>query len=362
MFNFNDWLIRVIEFYRGVVTYFSSLNIEKLSQKDRFELYELLAIYVSDRSDPEILFNKKRRTDQGRKNRIYKKVKLRMSEGISLSEALKPFIPSDEYIFLEAANGQRDFAVMLEELIRVSEAKNDVISTFRKGALMPIVIYIVSIMITSVAVYFLAPSILEMVGNQHDDLKMKWVPATLIPMASMYLPVISFLIPFLFLLIVLTMPHFSHTGSRVYLDRVFPWNTYKDMNSSIMLLISASAIKGGLTLEHIFKLQASISPKYMASWLELIRDRLSSGEFSDPEAMDVGIINDDDMDLIDDYSVSREFSAAIVKIGARALNNAKERMKYKFFRFTFLFAMMLLTAALYLIGSIVGYLILNVEF
>jgi type II secretory pathway component PulF len=356
----NNYLQKLMILSEEVVKFIKRISFQKLSQKDRFELYELLAVYVSDKADPEILFTKKRRSSKGPKNNIYRKVKLRMAEGISLAEALQPFIPPDEYIFLEAANGQRDFAVMLEELIRVTKAKNEAVAAFRNGAFMPLIIYFVAMTITWVAVFHVAPNIFKMA--KVDNPQMSWVTDIMIPFLDVGFPFIVISIPLLFLIIIITMPHFSHKGPRKYLDKLFPWNVYKDMNSAIMILISSAAVKGGLTLEHIFRLQASISPKYMASWLELIRDRLSSGEYDSAAAMDVGIISDTDMDLIDDYSVSREFSDAIVKIGARALNNAKDRMKAKYLVFTFVFAMALLCAAVFIIGSVVGYLIVNADF
>ena len=350
--------MKILEVYmKWLKSYFQDMTSGKLSQKDRFELYELLAVYVKDKTDPELLFTKKRRSGNLTKNAIYKRIKAKLNEGLALSDALKSFIPTDEYIFLEAANGQRDFSVMLEELIRVTEAKNEAVQALRKGFLMPFVLYVVAIIITWVAIFNVAPNVLKMADN--PDPQMAWVTEILIPFLNHGFVYIAVSIPLVFLVIILTMPHFSHGPIRNKLDNVFPWNVYKDMNSAIMILISAAAIKGGLTLEHIFRLQASISPRYMASWLELIKDRLASGEYSSSSAMDVGIICDADMDLIDDYSMSRDFSDAIVKIGSRALTNAKERMKAKYALFTFLFAITLLSAAVFIIGSIVGYLMVN---
>lgn len=296
--------------------------------EERIELYRTLYTYVSNKLNPEFLFKRKRRSGSKAMHAAYRRINLSLERGASLSESVRPFIPHDEYIFVNAAEQQPTMELMLDQLVNMVSQKTEQAKAFKQAAVLPIVAYFVSLFIMALVIFFIGPMIMDIVGGEAK--KMIWVPTVFYPALITFFPIILAGTPALLIFIIWWMPNGGRSPLRSIVDRIVPFSAYKEYVASQFMIITAASLEGRISFNQSVLLQVSVAPRYLKSWLVDIRSRFKSGDYSDIAGLDIGLIGPKEMDIIQDYDQTHDFSIAMIRVGKNSLERTTEKIKSQF--------------------------------
>jgi toxin co-regulated pilus biosynthesis protein E len=322
--------------------------------KERVELYRTLNTYVDNNINVEIFFGRKRRSGSTAAARAFSEIDQSLREGGSLSGAMKPYIPHDEYVFVSAAELQTNMGLMLGQLVGMVEKKNQQNKSFKQAMIIPIVAYLVTMFILALVVFYVAPMIMDIVGTEAK--KMTWVPNVFYPMLVTFMPFYIIASPLILIFIQWWLPNGRKGGLRQYLDRIPPFSSYKDLVASQFMIATASALKGKISFSTALHLQTQVAPFYVRSWLSEIQDNFRESEMNDVEALDIGLIGEIEMDVIEDYFITHDFSEAMIRIGQDSLEVTTARIESQFRVMTLVIGVVSLVSLVAIVGIIVGYM------
>lgn len=310
----------------------------KLPLKDRLHLYETMAQYEQDgKSILELLGNKAKRS-YSRKipnasiiREIFRNIDGR---GAKLSSALKDFIPADELVFLELAERRND-SVSIRNMLRaiswITTKKIELRNNIIKASILPFLLFIAFHVIILIFLFLVIPGLSDFL----NDTKVSGLPGfvidSLTPFLTIYFLPISILNVSMVVLLISSMPYLVRFPLRGILDRFLITHLmYKEYVSALLLMTLGKSLMTGTTIIDFFKMYSVNSTPYTKFVSRKILLRLQDGSYSIGECLDIGLINDEDMDKVFDYTESGgDVSESISKIGDQAIESSIKRISSK---------------------------------
>lgn len=118
----------------------------------------------------------------------------------------------------------------------------------------------------------------------------------------------------------------THHGHRKFFDWLPPWSVQKSIQSSSFLVALGIVIGQRESFVSAVEKIYSVSPVYIRSYLRLVMDRLNQNA-TVSQALDVGMLDKDTMNYIDDFSESDSFHQILTDVGDDNIENLKKKME-----------------------------------
>lgn len=325
-----------------------------LPLKARLELYTVMAQYARDgQSILALLRNKALRAKKKKipNGDIFIAIDKSLDEE-SIAQALKKFIPTDEYIFLRTAEVRANLSNTLESLVFIAQSKDAMGKKFMSILLKPILFFALSIFACSVAFYGLVPQI----GDMVDIDALTGIQALLFNVANPFLtgafPLMVVALIVLTVLSFATISKLTAPGLRPILDRVsILHRVYRDFTASVMLVSLGATLKGGENINNFFTSIIKSGTPYEGVFASKILNRLQDGNYGVAESLDIGFFDISDIEQIYDYTTGgADVLDALTDISRTALERSVERSQTLLSRVTWLY----MITFLFLIGGYMG--------
>jgi type II secretory pathway component PulF len=255
---------------------------------------------------------------------VYQSIIHRLNRGIAFSQAIIPFIPSEEALIIEAGDAS---GKLLEALV---SAKKQYLSDKEIGgivssAMAEPMITLISILATS---YFcgayLWPQMLAVVNETF------W-PSWCLPLIHFELAVVKYW-QLTFVCVILVISYYYSisrwTGRlRSFFDRFPPWSLYRDRQAVACLGILAGLLSSGMELSAALDRIALKTSPWLSWQVRTIKLKmLNSGEKT-IRAFDSGLFSRDFVDLLEDASRNRSFDETLRYLGNEALPKIVQKVK-----------------------------------
>ena len=200
---------------------------------------------------------------------------LGMQNGMSMGQALKPWVPQEDVMVFEAIENSSNFVANLRDYLEMLEKKKKIKSTIIGGLIYPIML--VS-MVIGIMTYFgksIVPQIAQLLPME------KWTgPASFLRFMNdfalnMVTPVVLTVI-ILAITVSVVLPRWAARG-RVFMDKLPIFSTYRMYTGISFLMSMASLIQGGMApVQAIDRLRPSATP-YVAYRLQKVKNQLLNG-------------------------------------------------------------------------------------
>ena len=249
--------------------------------------------------------------------RAYAHISRKLDSGESFANAMKPFIPAEEYMMILAG----EEAGKLGEVFKAIAAQGTVIKDIRSamvGALAEPIAMFVGFMGMSV---FFGLSLWPMFNRQIDP---KFWDDWALPMVNGQLWYAnnciwtSAILVGLVYLVFWSRPLWIGPG-RSFADNFPPWSIYRDLMAVQTLIILAALIKAGLTMEMAIERVAPGSAPYLRWHLSAMKRRDRSPNATIVKTFSTGLFSNYVIDRIADASQGRDLDAVMVYIAETSL-------------------------------------------
>lgn len=348
---------------------------KKLSLRSRVNLYRTMATYAKNNRDLYTLFrNKKARaeTRPSKDAKVFIEINKRLvNDSMRMSDALAPFIPADEALYIANAQRTDNLYLMLTELVFLIEEKHKLRSKLISVSTKPIFIMLAAAALLGVTFYILVPEIASFaLSNDLDEEEFGFTQNLGFSIVTTINPVMKYLFPFastiflsVFAISVIMLPLQKRSSLRSSFDYYLPhYRLYKEYTGAVILLGLGSTMRAGAAIDTFFRYLKETSDPYTKSWAVLIYQRVTSGDYAIGEALNVNIFSRDDMDQIEDYMDSGgDPSENLSLVGHEAAGKAIERMeRISKISFAVIISITLLFAFIY-IGSAISLAVSGIE-
>ena len=319
----------------------------------RIELYDVLLTYAkSGMNLADYLVKTNLRYKQRKDIRMHMTSEWvrNVSNGDSFADSIRDWIGRDEYALLSTVSSAKDGqTVALEKCIFLLKSRKEMISkvipAIRTGA-----IYMVLVVgLVWAYVNMLLPDILaSMDAKTVSD-------SSFVEQTNFVKDYFSFILGGL--VIGITLVFFSQNWRpgiirRNVLDKLPPYSITKAYNSSMFLVMTSSMLASGMTLKDIFEFFRRNSSLWQRYYIVRMIERHNSGDYSSGKVLDIdGFIEQDTMDLIDDYSEAGGFENKIEDIGKESIKNAIKRIEMIGYWFEFVFKVIFIVSLLWLVSG-----------
>jgi type II secretory pathway component PulF len=131
-------------------------------------------------------------------------------------------------------------------------------------------------------------------------------------------PVIGLSVLATFVAIFFSFPKWTGKG-RGRADRLFPWTTYRSIQSGFLLITIAAMSRSGMNMAEIIRKLIPYATPYMRSHLEKAELKLKTGNSKPTEALDTGLLPEKVIDRLEIYSVLPDFSKVMDAMGKNVM-------------------------------------------
>lgn len=317
--GFEKWFAKVqfgfgarLNFYRE----FAALLNAGMSKTDAIDLTHKVASHEGKKKGEAVAI-------------IAKDVHLRMQNGSSFSAAIKPWIPLDDSMVIEATENSSNFADQLEEYCGTLEKKKAIKGTIFGGIIYPIFLFL---LIYGMLIYFgsnVVPEIGKLLAPE------KWTgPAAALRFMGNFaesyaLPTAGSIIAFISIIVFL-LPRWAGAG-RTFADKLPIFSTYR-MYTGVSFMMSISAlINGGLPAVQAVERLRTMGTPYVRHRMEIIRRHMLNG-YDFGTALDKSGTGWPDPKLnlsIKVFSQTQDLSSQLSRLAKDWLDNAQKSMDVK---------------------------------
>lgn len=289
------------------------------SEKERMKLYRVLAGYLkSDKTAVEAVEVVGRR-HAARKTQltyVFDDLSLSLASGKTLSAALQPWIPNNEYIFI--TSGERGGVLLsaLEELEDLTIKMRDLKESTVQKLSGPSATFLVTLLVIIGFSTFVAPKL-------EESFDMEMVPAqTQLFFAFTHFVSATWWVWTLLLIgglfgLVLSLP--TWTGKvRSLVDNLPPWTLYRTRQSAQFLITTASMLKTDISVTDAIAVAGEEGSPWLANHADNMLQKIAEGDQT-AKAIDVGMLPREFADEIIDFGETSSFEDALMYAGRQAL-------------------------------------------
>lgn len=290
----------------------------------RVDYFESLHLQLSRTSGEKVLLHHQieawAERDKSRKNPrylVFAHVAKKMRDGgSSFAHALRPFIPSDEYLLLQSAEYNGDLAGTLRLVVDTIASKGSMRATVAE-ALASGFSGLATNWITAVlSGMYLWPEFLGLAPIQY------W-PLWSVPLLKFQLFAAEHWIVLTLGLLVwipayfVAAPRWTGRG-RTFADKFPPFNVYKGLQAVSLLSALSALVQGGVHVRHALIQIAEITPPYLQYHVNrMVRKYDGSGENA-IESIRTGLFSTAMQDRIEDAARGQSFDAVLKQVGSRS--------------------------------------------
>ncbi len=340
-------------------TIFEHLTKPTLTMQRRMELYRIISKYYRDGKNIVTLFKNKARRSKKKKisgGDVYIKIDESIRTGVSIADSMKPFVPSDEYFYINVAERRQKAGGMFDSLVKIAESKVELKNSFIAMSIMPIIVWVFGLGILAVITFIMAPQAIDMIGDTSKlEGHSRFIILNVVPFMEVWFPIIVVGLILFLSYVIFSLSNRPRTKFRKWLDfNMVIYSQYREYTAAISLISLSSSVDAGIPFSKYFSLQAATATPYFRSISKEISLRLGDGRYNEAEAIDINFFTDTDIEQIYDYSDSGSADEAIQLIGREATEIAAKRIKASFVRATFFGVMILLIFVGIYAAGIVG--------
>jgi type II secretory pathway component PulF len=292
--------------------------------KERFEFYEVLADYAKEELSVTQAVRIQARRARQRGDLIapvFTAMETAIANGATLTDALRPWIPPVEAIYITIGEASRTLGPSLERLVRLIERQRAMYAAIRSKLAAPLV-YLLVLMAVAVGLSAnlipMLKSILARGVTPPGPVRAFFGLSDFIAVGWPYLLGLSLT---LLVLVWITLPNLTGPVRR-YLDRIAPWSWYRRVQAAVFLTSMSVMMESGVSMERCLYALSRLASPYMRWHINQMELRLRQG-LDGARAMDTELLMRSTMDSIEDYGGLRSFSQAIGKFGARGTQDAE---------------------------------------
>lgn len=250
-----------------------------------------------------------------------------MRSGSRFSEAVRPWIPSSEYMLV--SSGEQGGRLMdgLNEATRLSTAASKIKKAIIAGAALPaLLFFMLGGMVAGFDVY-MAPVFKNLLPVREWPESAQTLYGISHFLTSYWYIIISGLAGST-VLISYTINGWVGRLREVF-DRLPPWSVYKNYQASSFLIGLASMLKAGVALNDALKMMLKNASPWLGVHITQMLAALKSGGSNYGEALDTGLFDPETAGDITDYARLSSFENAIYTIGERMVVLGVERTNQK---------------------------------
>lgn len=238
-----------------------------------------------------------------------------IKRGTNLSDAMKPWVPIEEYMLIAAGEMGAGIEIGLKESTKMSEASARMKSAIKTGLAMPVVLLLMLYFMMHMFQSKMAPTFKSLlpVARWPESAKTLYDISDFIVTYDIY---IGGTLAVLGFIIMKTLGSWTG-GIRNKLDKIPPWSVYKNFQASSFLIGLASMLQSGIALNESLLRMKSNSSAWTAAHISIMVANLKRVGDRYGEALNTGLFEEEISGDIEDYSRLSSFETAIYKIGAK---------------------------------------------
>jgi len=247
---------------------------------------------------------------------VYEHVRKKTEKGVSIAEALRPFLDNDEYLILAGGATRGDLREAITKLLTNSEARQEMSDATLAAMWTPATGFI-SILVMSVLLgIFLWPDYVRTIPTRY------W-PEWSRPCLNVQLWLgknwpISFSVVGLAVLYAITLDRWTGR-SREWFDKWPPWSIYKGRLAANVLSTVAALVGSGLSVREAFVMVRDRASPYLRWQMNRIIRRYDSPGVEGIAALRTGLFSQRMMDRVEDAASGRSFDETLRDVGERSL-------------------------------------------
>jgi len=271
-----------------------------------------------------------------------------IANGDSFAASLRDWIGKDEYMILSTVSNAKDGqAIALEKCIYILDSRQSmiekVIPAIRTGA---IYMALVTVLVWAFVTYLL-PDIVSSMDEKVVSTN-SFVAQTDV-IREYFLWILSGIAGGV-ILVSVSQTWRPGVIRKNILDKLPPYSITKSYNSAMFLVMTSAMLAAGMTLKEVLEFFRHNSSLWMRYYVVRMIARHNAGSYSSGKVLDIeGFIEQDTMDLIDDYSEAGGFEKKIDEIGSASIKNAINRIEKIGYGFEFGFKMIFIMVLLWLV-------------
>jgi type II secretory pathway component PulF len=267
-----------------------------------------------------------KRLHESRLANIFDRIAFDLREGKPLSEALRPFVPTEDYLLLEAGLVSNTLKQSFQNLIENFESSKEISKALIQGMVEPASSFFIFMALSIFSGLSVWDSLLSSFPIEN------W-PAWCIPMINFQLFigknwVLLFLIVPLIYLYRLAL--ISWTGSiRNFFDKTPLFSIYREKTGVVFLIVVSGLLASGGTFERCLELIKSKGSNYLNWHIDSILTRMSIYPSDVSAFLNTGLFNNDVLFQINNAAMTRNLSDTLRHIGSSAIKEVVASAKLK---------------------------------
>lgn len=298
----------------------------------RSDIYQQIESNFSESGSRKVstlreLFEAWAKREASRKNSVslvYRAIVKRLESGCSFSDALKPFVPREESLVLEAGEASGRLVQALASVRGQQEVDAEIRAAVAAAISQPALSAITIALTAWFCGQSLWPDMLRVVDEQF------WPGWALLLIKAeisfsnhwQFLAAIALLAG----LYIWSIPRWIGR-IRSVIDRIPPWSIYRDRQAAMLLNVLGGLLKSGMELDAALARVAKSSPRWLAWRVSEIKHRLVVAGSNPVSALNTGLFAPSIMDLIEDASRNKSFDEALMYLGSSAMPAIVKKVK-----------------------------------
>ncbi|MFT8643480.1 type II secretion system F family protein [Gluconacetobacter sp.] len=277
--------------------------------RTRAQLYRMISVRMRQNASVDRILRMYSRQQKRRRRssvpRLLDSVLTRMTEkGLPFAEALRPYIPDDEYMMILSGERAGDIGSAMDLVCDIKTRTGRIMRAAQSAAFQPLMYIVVLFIYLYAMAKMVIPSLLHGVPGQHAASTSQDVlvfAANLATGANAFIilgSLIATVVAVWFSLARLTGP------LRVMLERMPPWSIYRNIQGYIWISSFIALVRAGMTDTDALAHQMQGASPWLAERLGAILARLGPRGMSLPEAMEDSGLAFPSPEVIDDIEAS----------------------------------------------------------
>lgn len=304
---------------------FLYLRHSYFSGKKRLEFYRMLSTLtangVSIQSALTLIKSKFEQIKKGGNpmNAVITDILYSMHIGLPFHHAIAKWIPSHEYALIDSS--YQDVPRALKIVIQYSENALVIRSALVGSLSYPVIMFLILIVMLAALSFYIMPNMAKLSPPE------TWPPIS----HNLYLLtnfitnnaiIISMIVVAFLVFMFWSFDNFSYLPIRSLLDKIPPWNVYKNYTATSFLIALSSSIKLGSSFNSAIQQLHPISSHYLRRFLVKIKNRLINGSgFGD--AIDIGIFDSITLVSLSVFATTNKLEQGIQYIADNNLDEQK---------------------------------------
>lgn len=259
-------------------------------------------------------------------SKIYSDIQKRLQNGYSLSAALAPYLPLEDYMVIDAGEASNRLKSTFESLLKNFEASKEIKSAVRGAYMSPFGAMVGFVFISIYSGFWLWPDMLAAIPE-------KYWPGWALVMVNFQIYLASNLSLLLVLAALYGLYRWSlprWTGRlRGYADRWLPfYSAYRDNIAAMFLIVLSGLLRAGKTIDQSMQhIGTKSGSRYMRWHTRTMQRRLTLFPGDPGRMLNTGLINEEILDRIHNAASTRKLSDSLQYIGGEAIDGVVKSVK-----------------------------------